>query len=240
MLGVADETGRTDLSTFATRCCISLGPASLKLTRNPDNITEELCEKWKLLLADLPATPEALLQYLNVPLQDDEKVPISRDEHRKLIALSYPNTCTANDLAALFRVTEDEEVGFLNRFIHAIEYPPPPLSGTEDSFHSFWDTNIQDILAIIFPDEAWVRNSNQGTSTGLGRPDFVFLIRGVCAFRGEEKPRHYTGSTPRDELVDKLYWTYDPAPYIIGGFITFPHSTRAHICRWHRLLCCRN
>ena len=35
-------------------------------------------------------------------------------------------------------------------------------------------------------------------------------------FRGEEKPDSYLGLSPRVELTEKLVWTYDPAPYVLG------------------------
>ncbi|KXS10369.1 hypothetical protein M427DRAFT_482572 [Gonapodya prolifera JEL478] len=55
------------------------------------------------------------------------------------------------------------------------------------------------------------------TCTKLKRPDFGYLLRHNCVLRGEEKPP-ISGDDPRRELVDKLVWTYDPAPYVFGYY----------------------
>jgi hypothetical protein len=57
---------------------------------------------------------------------------------------------------------------------------------------------------------------NQDTSTFLQRPDFSLLTEGICAFSGEEKPPVYSGTHPKDALIEKMVWAYDPAPYILG------------------------
>ena len=59
-------------------------------------------------------------------------------------------------------------------------------------------------------------NSNQGTATGLFRPNFGLLLTDVCIFRGEEKRVAFTGDTPKEGLRVKTRWVYDPAPYILG------------------------
>jgi hypothetical protein len=59
-------------------------------------------------------------------------------------------------------------------------------------------------------------------STALLRPDFGVLIDGVCMFRSKEKAPRYHGPHPKDELIQKLTWTYDPAPYILGQCVPYP------------------
>jgi hypothetical protein len=56
------------------------------------------------------------------------------------------------------------------------------------------------------------------TSTGSQKPDFAVLLEGVCAFRGEEKAPHCGGKHPKDELLEKMVWTYKPAPWILGQY----------------------
>ena len=136
---------------------------------------------------------------------------------KKLATHGYDGIqCSERDLEALFRVTEEEEVNMLPALITAVHYPPPIMNGTEGSFIQFWDDNIRRLLQHIFPSGRAVRDTNKGTSTGLSRPDFGFLVNGVCVFRGEEKQNSYDGTHPRDELWQELDWTYDPAPYILG------------------------
>jgi hypothetical protein len=151
------------------------------------------------------------------PLQYENKIPISSLEMRKLVlSTSYRMDCSQGDLEALFRVTEEEEVRFLDALKPAINRIPPPTDGSESSFIQFWDDNIRAVLLAIFPTATPIRDSNHRTSTRLYRPDFGFLIRSVCTFRGEEKQNRFTGTHPRDELFNKLNWSYDPAPYILG------------------------
>lgn len=52
-------------------------------------------------------------------------------------------------------------------------------------------------------------------STGSLCPDYAFLLRELCPFRGEEKPPG-SREDPKAELSDKLAWAYDPAPYVLG------------------------
>ena len=66
-----------------------------------------------------------------------------------------------------------------------------------------------------------MRHSNRDTSTIFKRPDFALLTGGFCAFRGEEKAPGYSGTNPKVELIDKLIWTYDPVPYVLGEFFSF-------------------
>jgi hypothetical protein len=103
-----------------------------------------------------------------------------------------------------------------NIVYRALNFAPPDGDSTEASFHSFWDDNIRWILQSVFIESKTIRDSNMHTSTGLLRPDFGLLLGGNCAFRGEEKAPTYSGRHPKEELIQKLRWTYDPALYILG------------------------
>jgi hypothetical protein len=95
-------------------------------------------------------------------------------------------------------------------------FAPPDGDSTEALFHSFWDNNIRQILESVFLASKTIRGSNMHTSTGLLSPDFGLLLGGNCVFRGEEKAPQYSGRHPKEELIQKLRWTYDPASYILG------------------------
>jgi len=52
-------------------------------------------------------------------------------------------------------------------------------------------------------------------STGNDQPDYGLILNHVCLFRGEEKSPS-SNEDPKSELRNKLVWTYDPAPYVLG------------------------
>lgn len=139
--------------------------------------------------------------------------------------------CSESDLEALFRVTEDEVVDMITALVTAVHRLPPPMTGSENSLIQFWDDNIRTLLSLAFSEDLAIRDSNQGTSTALCRPDFGFIINGVCVFRGEEKPKSFTGTHPRQELLNKLDWTYDPALFIVGQCLL----GLIHGCMTHRI-----
>ncbi|KAH9148386.1 hypothetical protein AeRB84_008250, partial [Aphanomyces euteiches] len=93
-----------------------------------------------------------------------------------------------------------------------------PVGDTESSFLHYWDNIISDTLYFLFRDIGAKinRDTDNSTSTSTYRPDYVFLLFNVCVFRGEEKTDGVDAEVPRNELIDKLQWTYDPAPYIFG------------------------
>jgi hypothetical protein len=163
-------------------------------------------------------TLEGLAAYIQGPLAEDEKIPLSDHEMQALSAIGEPRaTCTQSDVRHLFRSSEDEQARFLWSIAdHVITFSPPASDGTESSFHGFWDNNMRTLLDAAIVCKS-IRDSNDQTSTNLMRPDFGVLVNGFCAFRGEEKAPGYSGKHPKAELIEKLTWTYDPAPYVLGG-----------------------
>jgi hypothetical protein len=124
--------------------------------------------------------------------------------------------CTPHDLQCLFRLSEDETAyPIWSRVYSALTFEPPGNDSSEMAFISFWDRNIRDVVDAAITGKS-IRKPSRDRSTGLQRPDFGLLLGGVCVFRGEEKPPTYSGRHPKGELIQKLAWTYDPAPYILG------------------------
>lgn len=113
------------------------------------------------------------------------------------------------------------------KIFNIVSTPPPP-DGTESSFHYFWDANIRNVLELLIPTGRSIRDSNENTETGRLRPDFGFLVNGLCTFRGEEKAPGNT-ENPKQELGNKLNWVYDPAPYVLGYYATGTNLTLAVI-----------
>jgi hypothetical protein len=88
------------------------------------------------------------------------------------------------------------------------------------AFHTFWDNYIQKLLEVaILCRNVW--DSNEQTSPAILRLDFGVSIDSVCMFRGEEKVPRYHGPHPKDELIQKLTWMYDPSPYILGQCVMY-------------------
>jgi hypothetical protein len=176
-----------------------------------------IIERWRSkrvkLHAELPTIAE-LARIADLPLSEEEKIPISADRMEGLLSSSIDvqDICTLEDVKLLFRA--DYGGTPLDKFFFAVA-DAPPISGTEDSFHSFWDKNVRDILELLIPNGKSTRNSSRHTATGSLRPDYAFLIYKFCPFRGEEKPPDSTDN-PKAELADKLVWAYSPAPYVLG------------------------
>jgi hypothetical protein len=173
--------------------------------------------------------------YLQRPLAEDEKIPIPQDEFDWLSRnMEHPEfELSAEQLAALFRVSTDERTRRLEWIFSSAIESIPPAYGTEELFHSTWDRNISNILEFILSRAEIIRNSNRNTSTALKRPDYGLLIKNHCILRGEEKGSNTAGN-PAEELVDKLIWTYDPLPYILGlSWILL--SLKAFLCICYRI-----
>jgi len=164
----------------------------------------------------------ALHQIINTPLTEDEKIPVTQAELDSMVKSTTDRleAVHVNDLAPLFRVTDEATAPLIFRHVAArvIENRPLP-HGTETAFHHFWDDLIAETLRLVLQGLV-IRNSNLSTSTGLLRPDFGYLMGGHCLFRGEE-----TGpgskDEPQEELKDKIVgWTYGTLDYILGE----PHA----------------
>jgi hypothetical protein len=179
-----------------------------------------------------------LSTHLRQPLERHEKIPIPQQKFDRMIVSSsnVPPECllSAEELATLFRVSADECADQVETLFLCAVNTECPASGTEDLFHSTWDENISKILSLILSYSKPIRNSNRNTSTALKRPDYGLLIKNSCIFRGEEKGSETSGN-PAKELTDKLEWTYDPLPYILGlSWILL--SLKAYLCMCYRIL----
>ena len=168
---------------------------------------------------------DTLRKHLDSPLDPEEKIPISGTNWQNLLyTYSEPKlSCQPEDLNRLFILNENEFARIMwPRVYNAISKAPPSDAGTEDSFHTFWDENIRDILIPSLGEVPSIRNSNQGTFTGNLRPDLGLFLGGNCIFRGEEKRPGDSMGHPGAELADKTRWFYDPAPFILGARLFSP------------------
>ncbi|KAF8330307.1 uncharacterized protein EI90DRAFT_3154937 [Cantharellus anzutake] len=185
------------------------------------DISAKLYLKWNVPLPKILNVTD-LGVYLNAPLEPEEKIPISNPQWRSLLHTdpSSPKLlCFPADLEMLFIENEDETASFVWRLLDvAIHGHPPDSNGTKNSFISFWDENILNILKAGLGDLKWIRNSNRSTNTGSFRPDLGLLLESACLFRGEEKCPSFSGKHPRQELADKTRWAYGRAPYVLGYY----------------------
>ena len=181
------------------------------------DIDIELLNRWK---CPTPAPDiHHLRDLLQRPLEEDEKVPISQTKFDELLK-PYDghvgmSTIDPETLSTLFRVSPHKHAPRIAlRFTYAIQMAPPS-TGTEDSFHGTYDSNISEILRLIILGVKPGRNTNKGTSTALKWPDYTLSINNNCIFRGEEGSE--TDGNPRVELYEKIdHWLWYPLDYILG------------------------
>ena len=179
-----------------------------------------------------------LVSHLAKPLEHDEKVPVSQEQFDEILAQytrEASNLLDPEGLGAIWRVSEDKRAPRLTMttIMRVIENTPPS-SGTESAFISFWDALIDKNLHIAQMGETF-RDSNRNTSTGLKRPDYGFCLRGHCLFRGEEKSPE-SKIDPKKELLQKLKWSFDPLPFILG--VSYTSSLKIIDNPISRLCCC--
>ncbi|KAI6008422.1 hypothetical protein EDC04DRAFT_3146473 [Pisolithus marmoratus] len=176
------------------------------------------------LRMDVPPV-EQLRELVERPLAESEKIPIPETMLEALVSISDGQRCTMDAAHCLFKVGEFD-VNLLD--VYDAVFKSAPDSGTEYSFISFWDYNISCILQMIVPNGHAICNNNQFTLTLLYCPDFAFLLKQVCPFRGEEKGPDVVND-PREELIEKHIWIYDPAPYMLGYYCVGTEMTLAAI-----------
>lgn len=185
------------------------------------------------MVPKLPPTVAALITYLNEPLEEEHKIPISHDLLMKFVSAGDVRfMCSQADAEQLFRSSEGEESDYFSTLMKAAMMKcPPNYDSTDCGFHSFWDNNIRNILDALISRGKSIRNGRGEMSSAAKRPAFGFLMGGVCTFRGEERPYTFFGDHPKTELFSELTWTYDPAPYVLGGYYNLS-DIFAHLFRF--------
>ncbi|THU97186.1 hypothetical protein K435DRAFT_857810 [Dendrothele bispora CBS 962.96] len=207
---------------------VAIVPTDTKKRKRSDfEEASHLIVRWrsKRIKSELPTIAE-LATFVDRPLSDEEKIPISAARMSALVTYLGQNWCTSDDIELLFRPSESETP--LDK-IFAVVADSPPTRGTVNAFISFWDQNVRAILELLLPEGRSDRNSSQHTATKSLYPDYVFLLGNICSFRGEERSPDDTGAHPKSKLRDKLEWVYAPAPYVLGYYTTGPDFTLAAI-----------
>ncbi|KAK7440826.1 hypothetical protein VKT23_016904 [Stygiomarasmius scandens] len=142
-------------------------------------------ERWrsKRLQSELPTTAE-LASFVDRPLSEEARIHISAAHMQALVTNIGEDLRTSDDVKLLFRLSDSEAP--LDKIFVAVA-GSPPAQGTENAFISFWDRNVWEILELLLPDGRSNRNSSQHTAARSLHPDYAFLLRSLCPFRGEEK-----------------------------------------------------
>jgi hypothetical protein len=189
------------------------------------NVTAEILRLWLGEVRSLPPVAD-LLRLLDTPFDGRAKIPLDRYRFEAFVSnpLQLSDSIQREDVE--IRIDDHERAESLyGLFYAAVMNNPPNNDATESAFHSFWDHNIREIMEALIPGGISIRDSCQHTSTDSRRPDFGFLYLNVCPFRGEEKSPTNT-EDPRAELREKMAWTYDPAPYVLGKPFRFTTPCR--------------
>ncbi|KAE9408821.1 hypothetical protein BT96DRAFT_1094877, partial [Gymnopus androsaceus JB14] len=160
----------------------------------------------------LPSVAE-LTTFLNTPLEESEKIPISQKLFDDSVCARPSDICTEDDISAVFKIGDG---GLASApFISVLE--TPDSSRTEAGYHLCWDDNIRKALRVLIPEGECIRNTKYHTETRNALPDFAYLITKRCVFRGEEKVPT-SAQNPAIELMQKTVWANDSAPYILGYY----------------------
>ncbi|GBC04666.1 hypothetical protein RclHR1_00580031 [Rhizophagus clarus] len=175
---------------------------------------------------------ERLKDFIDEELPEDMKIPLTKREFDTLISDDLIDGCSPDHLEILFRVSETESALklFFSMLAAPIFHKTPLVDGTEYSFIGFWDNNIRNPLEHLIPDCLSIRNSNKRTNARDDRPGYALILKNICLFRGEESSFTNIENT-KSGLRNKLEWTYDPAPYVLGYYANGPVVTLAAICR---------
>ncbi|KAI6147664.1 hypothetical protein BKA82DRAFT_825312 [Pisolithus tinctorius] len=156
---------------------------------------------------------EELKNLVQKPLAEGEKIPIPLRLFASLLSISVEDRCSQDDLSTLFTLGE---FPFHLVLVLAAVRDPAPESHTQYDFISFLDKNICHILELLEPSGRMIRNSYEEPMQMIF-PTFNFMVNGLCLFQGEEKGPD-TMKDPWEELINKLTWTYRPAPYTFGYY----------------------
>ncbi|PFH46032.1 hypothetical protein AMATHDRAFT_8343 [Amanita thiersii Skay4041] len=170
------------------------------------DISGRLIKKWNTPLPILPNI-SGLRDYLNTPLTENEKVPVSYKLWQHFLHDNYfylQDLCSIGDLEKLFRISEDEWAPQLQMHVQvAIIDSPPAEPTTGGVYHVFWDQTISKILLYCLGLSKVTRSSNTDTQIEDPEPNYGLFLEQHC-------------------LAKKTRWVYDPAPYVLGYYAVGP------------------
>ncbi|CAI2162624.1 4046_t:CDS:2 [Funneliformis geosporum] len=169
--------------------------------------TATILEQLKIPFSYLPPI-NTLAEELTAPPPSNCRFPLSNSWYAQ-ISFRVPTSLVEQS----FVLSTDQHSEQLLVAIVGTIIEPPPTGHTEESFHNLWDSLITQTIRLFCAETiSYERNSNHFTSTGLQRPDLTLSIGEYSIFRAEEKGPETLGD-PANELISKLFWTYDDLPY---------------------------
>ncbi|KAI9353468.1 hypothetical protein BDR26DRAFT_2967 [Obelidium mucronatum] len=134
---------------------------------------------------------------------------------------------------------ESHSTLFAAKFLLNAVYPPP-VGDTKESFHSFWDTFISNVITFTATANntslAYNRNSRQDASVfGLQRPNLTITVDKFCVFRGQEIGPSSNGN-PKEELSSKLDWSFKEVPYVLAYYARAYNVTLCAIYNYQKVV----
>ena len=165
----------------------------------------------------IPAIQD-LRGFIERPLSEVEKIPITQSEFDKLLSTRATDICDASDIQSLFRIGEPFNHARLDTIVFAIKTTPFSISGptSKKSYIFGWDLNIRFIIETLERSGHSDRSSSEHTATRNLCPDFYRTFDDKCVLRGEENGPEDL-EDPKGDLGSKVEWVYDPAPYVFGS-----------------------
>ncbi|KAG9293435.1 hypothetical protein G9A89_009159 [Geosiphon pyriformis] len=212
------RTARVDFFIYDAHIVYSMLPfisihpprPSVNLIRNA--LGKTLLEKFaahKKARTTLPTLTD-LIAYLDQPLPDDMKILVTQSEFDRFISNDVMEYYSKKQLETLLEVNENQSsFRILYEIVDKIIFGKPLWANPiENAYITFWDNNIRASIEFFFMEK--MKTVNQ------------FEIHEDL--EGEEK---FSASIedPRAELENKLDWTYEATPYVLGYYAKGPSVT---------------
>eukprot|EP00732_Lithocolla_globosa_P004308 Lithocolla_globosa_v1_NODE_3918_length_1550_cov_3.914439.p1 type:complete len:184 gc:universal NODE_3918_length_1550_cov_3.914439:1312-761(-) len=148
------------------------------------------------------------------------KIPLLQTQVDNLKTEYHVRSAIVNDL---FVINGQHCTRFYEHVLLKVTDPVKP-GRTEASYHALVDCIIKHTIDNLVASADTDRDTNRQTSNRDNRPDFIWLWKNWCLFRGEEKK--YDQEDPQTELTSKLDWDFPASvPYLLGYHLEGPQLT---------------
>ncbi|KAF4377888.1 hypothetical protein F8388_018489 [Cannabis sativa] len=157
--------------------------------------------------------------YLQEAPPEELRLPLRKDVYRDLPQGKEHFFTISNELVDCRAFTYD----ILSPIIRTTPSLTSSTSTSRDSFIGLWDDCINRIVSkFCSVDIVTVRKPTNPNSTEVLQdqwPNMTGFVRNFCLWRGEETDQVREGQIdPSNSLVEKLFWTYQDLPYILGYY----------------------
>ncbi|RAL52209.1 hypothetical protein DM860_016058 [Cuscuta australis] len=172
-----------------------------------------------------------LTWYLQEPPPEELRFPLRKDVYNDLPHGKESFFTACNELLLDCRGITFDLLGSVMR-----SHPTLSDSST-DSFIGLWDDCVNRTLTkFCSPEMVFVRRKSSSSLAETVQdqwPDVTAFIRSFCLWRGEETGRMREGQPdPSSTLVEKMTWTYEDLPYVLGYYAVGFHVTFCALSRF--------